>query len=66
MHLWETMERLAPPPDAVAQVIASAVESARPLRRYVVGVDAHALVATPPLIPRVLPGRAYQPHRVSR
>jgi NAD(P)-dependent dehydrogenase (short-subunit alcohol dehydrogenase family) len=48
----ETMERLAPPPDAVAQVIASAVESARPLRRYVVGVDALALVATHPLIPR--------------
>ncbi len=48
------MERLAPPPDAVARVIASAIESARPLRRYVVGFDAIALASTHPVIPRAL------------
>ena len=50
----EAMERLAPPPDAVARVIASAIESARPLRRYVVGFDAIALASTHPVIPRAL------------
>jgi len=50
----EAMERLAPPPDAVARVIVSAIESARPLRRYVVGADALALASTQPLIPRAL------------
>ena len=48
----ESMERFAPPPDAVARVIASAIESARPLRRYLVGADAVALAATHPFIPR--------------
>ena len=50
----ETMERLAPPPDAVARVIASAIANARPLRRYLVGADAIALASTHPLIPRAL------------
>ena len=36
----DAIERLAPPPDAVARVIVSAIESRRPLRRYLVGVDA--------------------------
>jgi hypothetical protein len=48
------MERLAPPPDAVARSIVSAIESARPLRRYVVGADAVALASTHPVIPRAL------------
>ena len=47
----EAMERLAPPPDAVARVIASAIESARPLRRYLVGADALA-VASSNALPR--------------
>jgi hypothetical protein len=34
--------RCAPPPDLVARTIVSAVQSARPLRRYVVGADALA------------------------
>jgi NAD(P)-dependent dehydrogenase (short-subunit alcohol dehydrogenase family) len=33
-------ERVAPPPDAVARAIASAVESSRPKRRYLVGREA--------------------------
>jgi NAD(P)-dependent dehydrogenase (short-subunit alcohol dehydrogenase family) len=48
------MERFAPPPDAVARTIASAIASARPRRRYLVGADAVALVSTHPLIPRAL------------
>jgi hypothetical protein len=31
------VERIAPPPDAVARAIASALESRRPRRRYLVG-----------------------------
>jgi len=50
----EAMERLAPPPEVVARAIGSAIESARPLRRYVVGLDALALASTQPLIPRAL------------
>ncbi len=34
------LERIAPPPDAVAKAIASAVESSRPKRRYLVGREA--------------------------
>jgi NAD(P)-dependent dehydrogenase (short-subunit alcohol dehydrogenase family) len=48
----ESMERLAPPPDAVARVIASAIETARPLRRYLVGADAVALASSHAVIPR--------------
>ena len=43
---------LRPATDAVARVIASAIEAARPLRRYLVGADAMALAATHPFIPR--------------
>lgn len=45
-------DRFAPPPDAVARVIVSAIESRRPLRRYLVGVDALTLASTMPLLPR--------------
>ena len=38
--LNEWYERMAPPPDAVAKAIASAVESSRPKRRYLVGREA--------------------------
>jgi NAD(P)-dependent dehydrogenase (short-subunit alcohol dehydrogenase family) len=48
----EAIERFAPPPDAVAQVIVSAIESRFPLRRYLVGTDALSVAATHPLIPR--------------
>jgi NAD(P)-dependent dehydrogenase (short-subunit alcohol dehydrogenase family) len=48
----DLVERFAPPPDAVARTITSAVESARPRARYLVGVDALATAATLPWIPR--------------
>jgi NAD(P)-dependent dehydrogenase (short-subunit alcohol dehydrogenase family) len=44
--------RFAPPASVVAAVIASAIESPRPLRRYVVGADAMALVTASRLVPR--------------
>jgi NAD(P)-dependent dehydrogenase (short-subunit alcohol dehydrogenase family) len=50
----DAIERLAPPPDAVAGVIVSAIESGRPLRRYLVGVDAISVASTQPFIPRAL------------
>ncbi len=46
------LERFAPPPDAVARVITSAIENARPLRRYLVGADAVGLATMAPLIPK--------------
>jgi NAD(P)-dependent dehydrogenase (short-subunit alcohol dehydrogenase family) len=48
------VERFAPKPDAVARTIASAIESARPRQRYLVGVDALAAAATVPWLPREL------------
>ena len=50
----DLIDRLAPPPNAVARVIVSAIESSRPLRRYLVGADALAIASTHPLIPRSL------------
>jgi NAD(P)-dependent dehydrogenase (short-subunit alcohol dehydrogenase family) len=50
----DAIERLAPPPDAVARTIVSAIESPRPLRRYLVGADAVSVASTHPLIPRSL------------
>ncbi len=50
----DAVERLAPPPDVVARVIVSAIESSRPLRRYLVGMDALSVASTQPLIPRAL------------
>ena len=46
--------RFAPPPDMVARVIVSAIESSRPLRRYLVGADAVTIASTHPFIPRAL------------
>ncbi|MCP3936484.1 MAG: SDR family NAD(P)-dependent oxidoreductase [Actinomycetia bacterium] len=48
----DVFTRFAPPPDIVARTIVSAVESRRPLRRYVVGADAAIATATP-LVPKV-------------
>jgi NAD(P)-dependent dehydrogenase (short-subunit alcohol dehydrogenase family) len=48
-----SLERLAPSPQVVARTIASAVESRRPLRRYLVGADA-VMVASSPLVPRAV------------
>jgi NAD(P)-dependent dehydrogenase (short-subunit alcohol dehydrogenase family) len=48
----DLVERFAPPPDAVARTITSAIESARPRPRYLVGVDALATAATVPWLPR--------------
>ena len=45
---------VAPPPGLVARTIVSAVESSRPLKRYLVGADALALAATNPLLPRAI------------
>jgi NAD(P)-dependent dehydrogenase (short-subunit alcohol dehydrogenase family) len=45
---------LAPPPDLVARTIVSAVESRRPLKRYLVGADALAIAAANPLLPRTV------------
>lgn len=50
----DMFDRFAPPPDMVAQVIASAIESSRPLRRYLVGADAVTIASTHPFIPRAL------------
>lgn len=46
--------RFAPPADIVARLVVSAVEARWPLRRYVVGADAAALVTAAPLVPRPL------------
>lgn len=43
---------VAPPPGLVARTIVSAVESRRPLNRYLVGADALAIAAANPLLPR--------------
>ncbi len=48
----DAIEAVAPPPDRVARTIASAVESSRPRRRYLVGTDAHALTALDWVVPR--------------
>ena len=48
------VERFAPPPDAVARTIVTAIESSRPRARYLVGLDAIATAATVSLIPREL------------
>jgi len=44
--------RLAPPPDLVARTIVSAVESRRPLHRYLVGMDAVAITSAERLLPK--------------
>jgi NAD(P)-dependent dehydrogenase (short-subunit alcohol dehydrogenase family) len=41
----EVIERVAPSPDLVARTIVTAVESRRPLKRYLVGADALAVAA---------------------
>jgi NAD(P)-dependent dehydrogenase (short-subunit alcohol dehydrogenase family) len=43
---------VAPPASIVARTIVSAVESSRPLKRYLVGADALAIAAANPLLPR--------------
>jgi NAD(P)-dependent dehydrogenase (short-subunit alcohol dehydrogenase family) len=45
-------DRFAPPPDLVAATIINAVETRRPLTRYVVGADAIALMWANRLLPR--------------
>ena len=40
--------------NVVAPAVVSAIESRRPLRRYLVGVDAVSVASTHPLIPRAL------------
>lgn len=44
--------RFAPPADIVARVLVTAVESRRPLDRYLVGADAVALAAAERFVPR--------------
>ncbi len=43
---------MAPPPGLVARTIVGAVESRRPLQRYLVGVDAMSIAVANPLLPR--------------
>ena len=43
---------VAPPPDLVARTIVTAVETSRPLTRYLVGADALAIAVANPLLPR--------------
>lgn len=45
---------VAPPPDLVARTIVTAVESSRPLNRYLVGADAVAIAIANPLVPRAI------------
>lgn len=53
----DLVSRVAPPPDLVARTIVHAVESRRPLKRYLVGADALTIAATNPLIPRTVTDR---------
>jgi len=48
------IERFAPEPTRVADSIVSAIESKRPRRRYVVGLDAIAAAVSQPFTPREL------------
>lgn len=48
----DAVTRFAPQPQLVARTIVSAVESRRPLRRYLVGADALAIAASSPLVPK--------------
>jgi NAD(P)-dependent dehydrogenase (short-subunit alcohol dehydrogenase family) len=59
-RLLDLVERVAPKPDAVARAIATALESRRPRRRYVVGLDALATVATQAFTPREITDFAMQ------
>src|SRR5262249_44419951 len=52
--LLELVERFAPSAEVVARTIVSAIESRRPRRRYIVGLDALATIASQPFIPREL------------
>ena len=52
VRMLDAVESFAPPPDIVARTIVSAVESRRPLRRYLVGADAMTVATSQALIPR--------------
>ncbi|MET0457914.1 MAG: SDR family NAD(P)-dependent oxidoreductase [Ilumatobacteraceae bacterium] len=51
---FATAGRLSPPPSVVARTISSAIETRRPLRRYLVGADAVAITTSERLLPREL------------
>ena len=46
------IEKVAPPPDLVARTVVHAVETRRPLKRYLVGADAWSIAASTPFLPR--------------
>ena len=50
----DLISAMAPPPGVVARTIVSAVESRRPLNRYLVGADALGIAVANPLLPRVV------------
>lgn len=50
----DLVSAMAPPPGVVARTIVSAVESRRPLNRYLVGADALGIAVANPLLPRVV------------
>lgn len=51
---------VTPSPDLVARTIVTAVEARRPLKRYLVGVDALAIAAANPLLPRAVTDRFFR------
>jgi len=59
-QLLNVVDSYAPPAEAVARTIVEAVESQRPKRRYVLGVDALAVLATQTFAPRGLVDAAMQ------
>lgn len=50
----DLIARVAPPPDVVARTVVHAIETRRPLKRYLVGADALAIAATTPFVPRTV------------
>jgi NAD(P)-dependent dehydrogenase (short-subunit alcohol dehydrogenase family) len=50
----DLISAMAPPPSVVARTIVSAVESRRPLNRYLVGADALGIAVANPLLPRMV------------
>jgi NAD(P)-dependent dehydrogenase (short-subunit alcohol dehydrogenase family) len=50
----DAISALAPPPGIVARTIVTAVETSRPLNRYLVGADALGIAVAVPLLPKAV------------
>jgi NAD(P)-dependent dehydrogenase (short-subunit alcohol dehydrogenase family) len=57
-EMLEAIAQYSPAPDIVGRTIVSAIESRFPLRRYLIGLDAHAGVAASNWLPRAVLDRA--------